>query len=91
MYLKYGGQDKAYRAEIVAGGDRQWCFKSLEDHGFQGAGSLGLMNKTDRDRLFFDTEQDAIDYDKGRKDEWNASKKKYDDYAEEWKKRREQP
>ncbi len=79
VYVLWGGQEEGYVAEVVADGKRKICIKKLS--GDMIDGDLELLHRSDRDRIFFDTEAEAKADKNSRKEKWEKEKKEYEDHV----------
>jgi hypothetical protein len=78
LYVLWGGQKEGYFAEVIAEDDKQLCLKTPK--------GLELINRTDRDCIFWDSEEAAKE-NKAKKDKhWQDKVDEFDAYVKEWKK-----
>lgn len=72
IFVQYGGSSPGYFAEVVFETERQLVLKN--EHG-----NLELMYRSDRDCLYFDTQEESIAYTAQRKADWDAKTREYEE------------
>lgn len=72
VFVQYGGSSPGYFAEVVFETERQLVLKNK-------LGNLELMYRSDRDCLYFDTQEESIAYTAHRKADWDAKTKEYEE------------
>ena len=82
LYVLWGGQDIGYWVTVVAENKRQLCVRHEAEAKYHRVGDLELLNRADRDRIFWDSEDEALDRAKARKDSWDSEKAKFEVYSQ---------
>lgn len=88
LYVLWGCEKKGYRVEVIAENDCELSTRVLEDHGRVNAGKFEILDRRDRDRIFFDSEEEALAHKNSRHDDWNARLNAYNEYAKAWSDKR---
>ena len=78
LYVLWGGQDIGYWVTVIAENSRQVCVYHEADHKYHKAGDFELLDRRDRDRIFWDSDTEALDHAKARKDNWDHEKAEFE-------------
>lgn len=81
LYVLWGGQDTGYWVTVIAENTRQLCVRHEADAKYHKAGDFELLDRRDRDRIFWDSETEALAQAKSRKDEWGRERAEFEAFS----------
>lgn len=85
MFYLPGGRDGVGEWGVIEAEDKKnLCFKS------EKTGALNMMHRLQIGSTLWESEEEALNDKKEREDDWNKRKKVYEEYAEAWRKAREE-
>lgn len=88
VYVLWGGQDVGYWAKVVQESKRHLCLEHEANSKYHEAGDLELIDRRERDHIFWDTEEEALATHRGRQSAWDAESKAFQQHKLEWEARR---
>lgn len=92
VYVLWGGIDpnrKGYYGEVICESFNQICIKIEDGDNFHRSGELETIDIRGWGTTIFLDEKDAFAHRDARQASWDRYKKIYDEYSEEWNKKRE--
>jgi len=81
LYVLWGGQDTGYWVTVIAENRRQLCVRHEATAKYHKAGDFELLDRRDRDRIFWDSEEQALTQRRARNDQWNTEKAEFKAFA----------
>jgi hypothetical protein len=77
LYVLWGGQDIGYWVTVIAENRKELCVRHEADAKYHKAGDFELLDRRDRDRIFWDSDTEALAHSKARKDNWEQEKAEF--------------
>ena len=81
LYVLWGGQDVGYWVTVIAENRRQLCVRHEVDTKYHKAGDFELLDRRDRDRIFWDSEEEALGQRRARDKAWNSEKAEFEAFC----------
>jgi hypothetical protein len=81
LYVLWGGQDTGYWVTVMTENAKQLCVCHEADAKYHEAGDLELLDRRDRDRIFWDSEEEALAHRKARNDNWDREKAEFEAFS----------
>jgi len=82
LYVLWGGQDVGYWVTVIAENGRQLCVRHEADGKYHKAGDFELLDRRERDHIFWDSEVEALGQAKARKDKWDREKAEFEAFSQ---------
>ena len=81
LYVLWGGQDVGYWVTVIAENRQQLCVCHEADTKYRKAGEFELLDRRDRDRIFWDSKEQALGQRKAREQAWDSEKANFEAFC----------
>ncbi len=78
LYVLWGGQDVGYWVNVVTENDKEICVAHEADSKYHRAGDFEIIRRYHRDHIFWDSETEALDRNKKRKEDWSRQREEFE-------------
>lgn len=82
LYVLWGGQMVGYWGTAVTENDKQICISHETDSQYHHAGDFEILDRRDRDRIFWDSDAEALGREKKKREDWERQSAEFKAFVE---------